>query len=66
VLAEEEAERTPLEQPVRLASLVLRLQLGGQVEHGLELGGRPVADARQGAAVQLDAESCGQRDVKLH
>ena len=61
VLAEEEAERTALEQAVRLARGLQPLQLVRTVEDRFELGRRQVADPRQRAAAQLDGERLGQR-----
>ncbi len=62
VLAEEQTEGAPFEQAVRLARALLRLQLVGEVEHGLELGGGPVADAGERAPAQVDSQRLRQRD----
>src|SRR5829696_5933819 len=65
VLAEEEAERPALEQPVRLTRATRRLQLVGEVEHGIELGrGRAVAGRQEDCVVPGDAaRGLGERRV---
>ncbi len=63
VLPKQEADGAALEQPVRLPLLLFRLQVVGEVENGIELRRRPVADARERTAAQIEGESRREHQV---
>ncbi len=54
VLAKQEADGAALEQAVWLPLLLLRLQLVGEIQHGVELRRGPVANACERAAVEIE------------
>ena len=59
MLAEQESDGAAFEQAVRLVLALLHLQLVGEVENGLDLGRRPVADAGEQATRRSSESAAG-------